>query len=159
MLNVYRLGEGVAFTDDEFELICHFADLAALALDNTQIREQLTREAQTDWLTGLFNHRVFQERVRAELERAHRYKRPMALVTFDLDDFKLLNDVHGHMEGDLMLRRVAAAGRLGAAGHRRGLPGGRRGVRDPDAGDRQARCQGGGRPPVRRVRQLQALAR
>ena len=47
--------------------------------------------------------------MRAELERAHRYKRPMALVTFDLDDFKLLNDVHGHMEGDLMLRRVASA--------------------------------------------------
>ncbi len=109
VLNVYRLGEGVTFSDDEFELICHFADLAALALDNTQIREQLTREAQTDWLTGLFNHRVYQERVRAELERAHRYKRPMALVTFDLDDFKLLNDVHGHMEGDLMLRRVASA--------------------------------------------------
>ena len=71
MLNVYRLGEGVTFSDDEFELICHFADLAALALDNTQIREQLTQEAQTDWLTGLFNHRVYQERVRAELERAH----------------------------------------------------------------------------------------
>ena len=42
VLNVYRLGEGVTFSDDEFELICHFADLAALALDNTQIREQLT---------------------------------------------------------------------------------------------------------------------
>jgi diguanylate cyclase (GGDEF)-like protein len=109
VLNVYRLGEGVTFSDDEFEMICHFADLAALALDNTQIREQLTREAQTDWLTGLFNHRVYQEHVRAELERSHRYKRPMALVTFDLDDFKLLNDVHGHMEGDLMLRRVASA--------------------------------------------------
>jgi diguanylate cyclase (GGDEF)-like protein len=109
VLNVYRLGEGVLFSEDEFELICQFAELAALALDNTQIREQLMREAQTDWLTGLFNHRVYQERVREELERAHRYRRPLSLVTFDLDDFKLLNDVHGHLEGDLVLRRVSAA--------------------------------------------------
>ena len=115
-LNVYRLGEGVSFDDDEFELICHFADLAALALDNAQIRDQLTREAQTDWLTGLFNHRVYQERVRDELERSHRYRRPLSLVTFDLDDFKLLNDVHGHMEGDLVLRRLAAAAMAGLRG-------------------------------------------
>jgi diguanylate cyclase (GGDEF)-like protein len=116
-LNVYRLGDDASFSDDEFELICHFADLAALALDNTRIREQLTREAQTDWLTGLFNHRVFQERVREEVERAHRYRRRLSIVSFDLDDFKLLNDVHGHQEGDLVLRRVAgaAAGMLRSA--------------------------------------------
>jgi len=116
-LNVYRLGDDASFSDDEFDLICHFADLAALALDNTRIRERLMREAQTDWLTGLFNHRVFQERVREEVERAHRYRRQLSIVSFDLDDFKLLNDVHGHQEGDLVLRRVAgaAAGMLRAA--------------------------------------------
>jgi diguanylate cyclase (GGDEF)-like protein len=108
-LNVYRLGEDVGFDDTEFELICHFADLAALALDNTQNREHLVREAQTDWLTGLYNHRSFHERVRDEVERANRYRRQLALVTFDLDDFKLLNDVHGHQEGDVVLQRVAAA--------------------------------------------------
>ncbi|MDX6548049.1 MAG: hypothetical protein QOG33_1599, partial [Gaiellales bacterium] len=108
-LNVYRLGEDAGFDDLEFELICHFADMAALALDNTQNREQLLREAQTDWLTGLFNHRTYHERVRDEVERANRYRRQLALVTFDLDDFKLLNDVHGHQEGDVVLRRVAAA--------------------------------------------------
>jgi diguanylate cyclase (GGDEF)-like protein len=108
-LNVYRLGEDVAFTQHEFELICQFADLAALALDNTQNRERLEREAQTDWLTGLFNHRSFHERVRDEVERAHRYRRRLSMISFDLDDFKLLNDVHGHQEGDLTLRRVAAA--------------------------------------------------
>jgi diguanylate cyclase (GGDEF)-like protein len=108
-LNVYRVGDDVAFSDDEFELICQFADLAALALDNTQSRERLEREAQTDWLTGLFNHRAFQERMRDEVERAHRYRRKLSMIAFDLDDFKLLNDVHGHQEGDLTLRRVSAA--------------------------------------------------
>lgn len=110
-LNVYRLGDDVAFTDDEFELICRFADLVALALDNTQNRERLVKEAQTDWLTGLHNHRFFHERLRRELERSRRYARPVSLIVFDLDDFKLLNDVHGHHEGDLVLRRVAAAAR------------------------------------------------
>jgi diguanylate cyclase (GGDEF)-like protein len=110
-LNVYRLGEFVSFDEDEFDLICRFADLAALALDNTQNRERLVKEAQSDWLTGLHNHRYFHERLRDEIERAHRYRRPLSLITFDLDDFKLLNDVHGHQEGDLVLRRVAAAAR------------------------------------------------
>ncbi len=108
-LNVYRLGEDVVFSGWEFELICRFADLAALAMDNTRIRERLVKEAQTDWLTGLGNHRLFHEHLRAEAERAHRYRRPMSLIVFDLDDFKLLNDVHGHQDGDMVLRRVAAA--------------------------------------------------
>jgi len=106
-LNVSRAGEDCAFSDGEFELIQRFADLAALALDNTQIREQLTREAQTDWLTGLWNHRMFQEHLRDEVERAHRYRRNLSLIVFDLDDFKLLNDVHGHQDGDVVLASVA----------------------------------------------------
>jgi diguanylate cyclase (GGDEF)-like protein len=110
-LNTYRLGVGAEFTDDEFALVRRFADLAALALDNTQNRIQLLHEAQTDWLTGLSNHGVYHERLHDEVERAERYGRPLSLVVFDLDDFKLLNDVHGHQEGDLVLRRVAAAAR------------------------------------------------
>ncbi len=110
-LNTYRLGAGAEFSDAEFELVRQFADLAALALDNTQNRIRLLHEAQTDWLTGLHNHRVYHERLHDELERAERYGRPLSLIVFDLDDFKLLNDVHGHQEGDLVLRRVAAAAR------------------------------------------------
>jgi diguanylate cyclase (GGDEF)-like protein len=110
-LNVYRLGDNLAFSEDEFELVCRFGDLAALALDNAHNRELLIQEAQTDWLTGLYNHRFFHERLRDELDRAQRYRRPVSLILFDLDDFKLLNDVHGHQEGDLVLRRVAVAAR------------------------------------------------
>ena len=108
-LNAYRLGEVTAFSDEEFDLIRRFADLVALALDNTRIRHQLEQEAQTDWLTGLGNHRLFHERLRQEMDRAERYGRPLSLIVFDLDDFKFLNDLHGHQEGDLVLRRVAAA--------------------------------------------------
>ncbi len=108
-MNVSRLGDDVAFSEDEFDLICRFAEMTALALDNTEIRERLQREAQTDHLTGLSNHRVFHERLRDEIERAARYRREVSLIAFDLDDFKQLNDVHGHLEGDTMLALVAAA--------------------------------------------------
>ena len=108
-LNAYRLGEFTAFSDDEFDLIRRFADVVALALDNTNIRHALEQEAQTDFLTGLGNHRLFHERLRREMDRADRYSRPLSLIVFDLDDFKFLNDMHGHLEGDLVLRRVAAA--------------------------------------------------
>src|SRR5207248_10678398 len=71
-LNIYRLGEQASFSDEEFELATRFADAAALALDNAQIRERLEHQAQTDSLTGLYNHRYFHERLRAELTRADR---------------------------------------------------------------------------------------
>ena len=70
-LNIYRLGDDARFLDHEFELANWVGDAAALALDNAQIRARLEREAQTDPLTGLYNHRYFHERVRSELARAH----------------------------------------------------------------------------------------
>src|SRR4029079_15342729 len=108
-LNAYRLGEFTAFSAEDVDLSRRSAALVALALDNTRIRHALEQEAQTDFLTGLGNHRLFHERLRREMERAERYGRPLSLVVFDLDDFKFLNDLHGHLEGDLVLRPVAAA--------------------------------------------------
>src|SRR5213082_1075968 len=66
-LNIYRLGEQALFSQDDFELAKRFGDAAALALDNAQVRARLEHQAQTDALTGLFNHRHFHERLRAEL--------------------------------------------------------------------------------------------
>ena len=105
-LNIYRQ-RGVVFDETEFMLAKRFADAAALALDNAQIREALEHQAQTDPLTGLYNHRYFQERLRAELVRASRAHDSAALILFDIDDFKKLNDVHGHAAGDQVLVGVA----------------------------------------------------
>ena len=72
-------------------------------------RQQMTKLqglAATDALTGLTNHRGFQEILAAELERARRADRPVALVTLDLDNFKEVNDTHGHPYGDEVLRAV-----------------------------------------------------
>jgi len=106
-LNIYRLGEDAAFSDDEFELACRFADAAALALDNAQIRAQLEHQAQTDSLTGLYNHRYFHDRLRAELTRASRSRDSVAVVMLDIDDFKRVNDVYGHGSGDQVLTDLA----------------------------------------------------
>jgi diguanylate cyclase (GGDEF)-like protein len=61
----------------------------------------------TDELTGLFNHRRFQEVMTAEVERARRYGQEMGLIMLDIDNFKRVNDTFGHMQGDLVLREVA----------------------------------------------------
>jgi diguanylate cyclase (GGDEF)-like protein len=106
-LNMYRLGEDASFEDEEFELACRFADAAALALDNAQIRAQLEFQAQTDSLTGLYNHRYFHERLRAELTRASRSRDAVGLLMLDIDDFKRVNDVHGHGAGDQVLTELA----------------------------------------------------
>ena len=106
-LNVYRIGEDASFTDQEFELATRFGDAAALALDNAHIRARLEHQAQTDSLTGLFNHRYFHERLRLELTRASGAHAGVGLVMMDIDDFKKVNDVYGHAIGDQVLAELA----------------------------------------------------
>ena len=106
-LNVYRLGAGASFCEEDFELAKRFGDAAALALDNAQARAVLELQAQTDSLTGLYNHRYFHDRLRAELNRAGRTHDPIAVLMLDIDDFKRVNDVHGHGAGDQVLLALA----------------------------------------------------
>ncbi len=106
-LNIYRVGDEASFDEDEFELARWFGDAAALALDNAQIRARLEHLAHTDSLTGLYNHRYFHERLRAELQRAGRAHDTAALMMLDIDDFKRVNDVCGHGEGDQVLMLLA----------------------------------------------------
>ena len=107
-LNVYRLGENASFSEDEFELATRFGDAAALALDNAQIRAGLELQAKTDSLTGLYNHRYFHERLRAELNRAGRAHDSIAVLMLDIDDFKRVNDIWGHGSGDQVLVHLAS---------------------------------------------------
>jgi diguanylate cyclase (GGDEF)-like protein len=83
------------------------ADHAAIAIDNARTRAQLEEQAITDGLTGLYNHRFLQERLRQEVAAAHRYKRELGVLMVDIDDFKNFNDAFGHPQGDELLRATA----------------------------------------------------
>jgi diguanylate cyclase (GGDEF)-like protein len=68
---------------------------------------ELTEQARRDPLTQLLNHQAFTRELEIELERARRYDHGLSLVFLDLDQFKRINDTHGHPEGDRVLRRLA----------------------------------------------------
>ena len=106
-LNIYRVGEDAAFSDEEFLLAKRFGDAAALAIDNAHIRARLEHQAETDALTGLYNHRAFHDRLRQALLEASAAHETVAVVMLDLDDFKKVNDVYGHGVGDQLLHQVA----------------------------------------------------
>jgi diguanylate cyclase (GGDEF)-like protein len=83
------------------------AELISLAVSNADAREHLARMAKTDPLTALLNHGAFHQRLDEEIQRAARHGSPLSLALLDLDNFKEVNDRHGHRAGDEALRAVA----------------------------------------------------
>lgn len=98
-------------------IICLMAK--ARKLDNDQVivtfeditlfrkkEKQLLKLAQMDGLTGLLNHKTLNQRFKEELIRAKKYHLPISCFLFDIDDFKIINDKHGHLIGDEILKKV-----------------------------------------------------
>ena len=97
------------FTADELEYLGALGEQAAVALHNARLYATIEAQAATDGATGLANHRAFYERLEQELARSARYATPVSLLMLDIDDFKAINDVHGHLTGDEALRTIARA--------------------------------------------------
>jgi diguanylate cyclase (GGDEF)-like protein len=99
---------GRQFSDEQRRAAKSLAAQAVIALENARLHSIVERQAHTDGLTGLASRRHFEERLALELARATRFDTPLALVVADLDNFKAVNDRHGHAVGDLVLREFAA---------------------------------------------------
>jgi diguanylate cyclase (GGDEF)-like protein len=98
---------GGRFDADAPRAVGALAAQGAIAIENARLHRLIQKQARTDGLTGLLNHREFQEQLGREVERAQRFGVSVGLIFLDLDDFKLINDRHGHLAGDAVLKAVA----------------------------------------------------
>jgi len=96
-------------TREQLSLLEAFGELAAAASGNASAHAGLARVARTDGLTGCLNHAAMQDALRREIERCDRTGHRLTLVLVDMDDFKQVNEEHGHLAGDEVLRRVGQA--------------------------------------------------
>ena len=146
-------------TEEVVRLIEVFASKAASNIELQRAYGELEQQSRTDGLTGLYNHRFFQERLAAEVARAQRFEKPLTLLMIDVDNFKEFNDAFGHPAGRpaaQVARRPSARpdarpGRLRGALRRRGVR--RAAARDRRGRRRASRPSGcrtwsraGGRP-------------
>jgi diguanylate cyclase (GGDEF)-like protein len=90
-------------------MLLYVSTLRSQRAELRRARDQANALARLDALTGLGNRRAFDEALQRERDRAGRYGTPLSLILADLDDFKTINDQHGHPAGDEILRAVSAA--------------------------------------------------
>jgi diguanylate cyclase (GGDEF)-like protein len=106
-LAVFTRARDRRFGDQELDELEELARRAGPAIANARRFREARQQADLDALTGLHNRRYFHETLAREVARAHRYGRHLALVVFDLDDFKAINDRIGHLAGDSVLAEAA----------------------------------------------------
>lgn len=106
-LAVFWRGTDRQAADDELAALEELAASAGPAVENALRYRDATRLADLDALTGLHNRRFFHDTLAREAARAARYDRRLALLVFDVDDFKAINDRIGHLSGDTVLAQLA----------------------------------------------------
>jgi len=106
-LTIFTRSGGRSFSDDDVQELEQLALRAGPAIENARRFREARQLADLDALTGLHNRRFFHETLAREVSRAQRYDRSLALIVFDLDDFKAINDRIGHLAGDAVLADAA----------------------------------------------------
>ena len=105
---VYHVEAG-CYSEDHRRVLEEISRQAAAVVQNGLVFEEAYDHAMRDNLTGLANTRALQSHVTREIDRARRSGTPFSLLLFDLDEFKSINDQHGHVDGDRALKQVAQA--------------------------------------------------
>ncbi len=106
VLNISH-GRPKAFNEDQLRLLTLIAGQAAATIQRLLLYADMRRLAITDDLTNIYNRRHFLERMQSEIDRARRYGTPFSVMFIDIDNFKELNDNHGHQVGDKILAELA----------------------------------------------------
>ncbi len=95
-------------TDHQRSILSAAAALLAVSLKNSQLFREVRENSVRDDLTGCFNRAHALEVLDAEIRRSRRSKLPLSLIMIDLDNFKMINDTHGHLCGDAVLAAIGA---------------------------------------------------
>jgi len=107
LLGGYKCESEANWNRDNEGFLRSVADQVSTGVINARLYNRVQRQATTDGLTGLFNHRTGQEKLAEQLRLAERYQRNISVVMIDVDHFKSINDNYGHPCGDTVLKAVA----------------------------------------------------
>jgi diguanylate cyclase (GGDEF)-like protein len=92
---------------DDMDFMAVLSHQIAAGIDRARLFEKIQQLSQLDGLTGLYNHRMFQSRLRQEMSRRNRTQKPLSLIMLDIDHFKQFNDNYGHQAGDAVLKELS----------------------------------------------------
>jgi diguanylate cyclase (GGDEF)-like protein len=107
VLNMSDKAGGGTFSTYDVSVIELFRQLIGASIGNISLFEKTQRQAKTDGLTGMLNHRTFYETLEAELRRAQRYGGKLSIIMADIDNLKPINDNLGHRAGDMAIKQIA----------------------------------------------------
>lgn len=104
---INKVEEDAGFSEDDLLVLKTLADFTAIAIENAMFLNKVQELTITDDLTKLYNSRFLHSRLDYEVERAKRFNYEISMIFLDLDYFKEVNDVHGHLAGSKLLKEVA----------------------------------------------------
>lgn len=107
VLNLADKKKGESFNSGDIALIELFSQLVGASIGNVKLFEKIQRQATTDGLTGLVNHKTFYEILEKELWRSRRYGGQISLIMVDVDNLKEINDAYGHRAGDKAICEIS----------------------------------------------------
>ena len=105
---VARDGDAGAYNEDDESLLAGIAEQLGIAIEQIASQETLLKLSRTDSLTGLLNRRAFAEQIELHIANACRRRQGAALIFIDLNNFKAVNDILGHKQGDAALQMLAS---------------------------------------------------
>jgi len=107
VLNLTDKDGGELFTTQDIAVLELFRQLIGASIGNVKLFEKTQRQAKTDGLTGMLNHRTFYETLETELRRTQRYGGKLSVIMADVDHFKPVNDTFGHRAGDAAIKQIS----------------------------------------------------